>query len=199
MPTTSKMGIVYPSSSDLVKDGATAMGTISTTVDAKTGLVLLNTTSFSAVASQAINTVFNTNFAYYLIMYDLTAVTADGSLSIKLRNGTTDASTNYNLSGIFGSNATVSGEVSSGATSYIVSCLDAGNNGQYYSGIIELFNPFLAQRTQIQHRAQGYLSNGNRYVSIYGANHDVASSYDGYNLIASAGAISGVVKTYGFN
>jgi len=65
MPTTTKMAIPYPSSTDLVKDGATNMGSMATQIDAKTGLILLNTTSFSAVSSQSINDVFSATYDHY--------------------------------------------------------------------------------------------------------------------------------------
>jgi hypothetical protein len=64
MGTTTNNGWTYPESTDLVKDGATAIQTLADDIDttlgvyADPGLVLLNTTSFSGVASQSINSMF---------------------------------------------------------------------------------------------------------------------------------------------
>ena len=65
--TTTNYGFDIPQSTDLVKDGATAIATLVQDIDTamntalgtkKAGMVLLNTTSFSGVASQSINDVF---------------------------------------------------------------------------------------------------------------------------------------------
>ena len=79
------MTIPYPSSTDLVKDGATAMQNLATAVDNKSGLVLLNTTSFTAVASQSINDVFSATYDFYRIIGNLTGSAAAADLSFRLR------------------------------------------------------------------------------------------------------------------
>jgi hypothetical protein len=67
--TTPNYGWTVPTSTDLVKDGATAIETLGDAIDAsmntalgtkKAGMVLLNTTSFSAVSSvSSASTVFS--------------------------------------------------------------------------------------------------------------------------------------------
>jgi hypothetical protein len=101
MPTTTKMGIAYPASTDLVKDGATNMGTIATTVDNKTGLVLLNTTTFTGVSTQSINSVFTSTFDNYYIEIDFTVPTSGGDTGFRLRKSGTDKITNYVTKGTF--------------------------------------------------------------------------------------------------
>ena len=85
MGTTTKMAIPYPEATGLVKDGWEDMKDIATQVDTKTGLVLINTTTFSAVSSQSINTVFNTNYNYYKISFDCTLSATDVALNFRLR------------------------------------------------------------------------------------------------------------------
>ena len=79
--TTPNYGWAVPTSTDLVKDGATAIETLGDAIDAsmntalgtkKAGMVLLNTTSFSGVASQSFNNVFTTTYDAYKIILDLT-------------------------------------------------------------------------------------------------------------------------------
>ena len=75
--TTTNYGFDIPQSTDLVKDGATAIATLGQDIDTamntalgtkKAGMVLLNTTSFSGVASQSFNSVFSATYDYYRII-----------------------------------------------------------------------------------------------------------------------------------
>ena len=78
--TTPNYGWTVPTSTDLVKDGATAIETLGDAIDAsmntalgtkKAGMVLLNTTSFSGVASQSVNDVFSATYTNYRIFINL--------------------------------------------------------------------------------------------------------------------------------
>ena len=75
--TTPNYGWTVPTSTDLVKDGATAIETLGDAIDAsmntalgtkKAGLVLLNTTSFSGVATQSLNNIFSAKYTNYKIL-----------------------------------------------------------------------------------------------------------------------------------
>ena len=78
--TTTNYGFDIPQSTDLVKDGATAIATLGQDIDTamntalgtkKAGMVLLNTTSFSGVVSQSLNDIFTSTYANYLINFNL--------------------------------------------------------------------------------------------------------------------------------
>jgi hypothetical protein len=64
-----------PTSTDLVKDGATAIEALGDAIDATVfalpsgGLTLINTTSFSGVSSQSVNDVFSTTYKNYKILF----------------------------------------------------------------------------------------------------------------------------------
>ena len=84
--TTPNYGWTVPTSTDLVKDGATAIETLGDAIDAsmntalgtkKAGMVLLNTTSFSGVSSQSFNNVFNASYENYKIIINLTDNTSN--------------------------------------------------------------------------------------------------------------------------
>ena len=88
MPTTTNNGWTTPADTDLVKNGASAIRTLGNNIDstlgvyASPGLVKINTTTFSAVASQSINTVFSTTYNYYKIIFDLTKPTIPISICL---------------------------------------------------------------------------------------------------------------------
>jgi len=205
MPTTSKMGIVYPSSSDLVKDGATAMGTISTTVDAKTGLVLLNTTSFSAVANQAFpNGTFSANFSHYRIMFHTTALSTNLAITMRLRTSGTDATgANYSGGGIYNytSGATIAALNYSAATSFPMggsgTILNSGAPGRNFF-VLDIARPFAASETMLNTFATLQDTAGFR-LTLQGSLHDVGTSYDSVNFITSTGNMTGVMSVYGYN
>ena len=197
MPTTTKMGIVYPSSTDLVKDGATAMGTISTTVDAKTGLVFINTTSFSAVSSQSVNNVFSSSFDNYYIICDISNFSGtDAALRFRLRASGTDFTTanHYigNAAGTFPSSFAFSSTTSD--TSGYIGYGGASTSNTFFA---TLASPQLTRNKQM-------VVNTFRQFGTFGTNFvtstfPTSSSYDGFTLIPTAGNISGSVSIYGFN
>ena len=78
--TTPNYGWSVPTSTDLVKDGATAIETLGDAIDASmnTALgtkkamgVLLNTTTFSGVSSISVSDVFSATYDFYRVVCDL--------------------------------------------------------------------------------------------------------------------------------
>ena len=55
------------------------------------GLTLINTTSFSGVSSQAINTVFNSTYTNYRVFFNI-KLSSDTDVYLRVRSGTTDLS-----------------------------------------------------------------------------------------------------------
>jgi hypothetical protein len=204
MPTTSKMGIVYPSSSDLVKDGATAMGTISTTVDNKTGLIFLSTTSFTSVASVSLPaSTFTTTYDMYRIMIDLTAVTASGILGLRMRSGSTDeTSTNYIT---MGQSITQTGGAAAFATttgtSYQIINLYSALGDHKYSAQIDLMRPATAVNTIGARVGTGIATAGSTYEGYTGGLLlTTSTAYDSATLINSGGGnLTGKIQVYGYN
>jgi len=196
MPTTTKMGIVYPSSTDLVKDGATAMGTISTTVDNKTAMVLLSSTSSSgAVSSVSVNDVFNTNFQNYKIIITGVA-SANQDLGFRLRVGGADNSTasSYVYQYIQGTSTTISGLRSTGNIWYV------GVIGSSLKNKLEvdLCYPFETQPTNFYCSASSAESSA--FLRLSGGTHNQSTSYTGFSLIASTGTITlDNISVYGLN
>jgi hypothetical protein len=208
--TTPNYGWTVPTSTDLVKDGATAIETLGDAIDAsmntalgtkKAGMVLLNTTSFSGVASQAVNSVFSSTYRYYKVLVNLTLQTADGELGLKLRSGTTDASTSYyNGYNLMRSGGTADIFATSNGATYRLLTFDVALNKAYPSHDLTIFNPFETVLTTFT----GNLTMTDTAGALIfggagGGVHEQAISYDGFNLIASAGHVTGVVKTYGYN
>jgi hypothetical protein len=207
--TTPNYGWTVPTSTDLVKDGATAIETLGDAIDAsmntalgtkKAGMVLLNTTSFSAVASQALSSSLSATYKNYRVIINLNATTLDSDLFLRLRNSTTDKATNYNY-GIYGRNASGAGAVvsASGTTTgiYMGSSDPISTNNNGY--VIDLLNPFVTDRT-IGLLQGHYLGSDSNFYAVNTATVQTeAYSADGINLVISAGTMSGEISLYGYN
>jgi hypothetical protein len=210
--TTTNYGFDIPQSTDLVKDGATAIATLGQDIDTamntalgtkKAGMVLLNTTSFSGVASQSVNNVFSATYdTYKMILFFTTASTLDNNIYIKFRVGGVDASgANY----FWGyPQITLGGSISSlnasaQTTGAFLTRMDSGNSGYVHSCDITIQNPFVVAITTGQNVFLDRSTAGAAGFGAGGFFHESATSYDGFSIIPSAGNISGEVRVYGYN
>lgn len=196
MPTTSKMGIVYPSSSDLVKDGATAMGTIATTVDNKTGFILLNTTSFSAVSSQIFAAAtFSSTYDYYRIILLLKSSVAGEAATLQFRSGTTNRTTAYYGSGLqvtTGGTVGANGSTSNGSSARIANDLDTNNQQLITMDISGVNN----EKSMVIGLA---ISQFNGTFRSFGYQRNVTETNDAIVITPGSGTITGSYSVYGYN
>lgn len=195
MPTTTKMGIVYPSSTDLVKDGATNMGTIATTVDAKTGLVFLNTATFSAVSSQSITSIFSSSFDNYKVIIDFVASTST-VLNLRLRTTSDDTNSLYQRQYATFSGTTAAYARTANDNTWAIQLIDTPRNNYH----IEIGNPNLATQTSMfcfANRAYNNSASNDMLFNFGG--HNSTTQFTGFTIYPSAGTITGTVSVYGYN
>jgi hypothetical protein len=208
MATTTNYGWTTPDDTSLVKDGASAIRTLGSSIDTslnnalgtkKAGLVLLNTTSFSAVASQSVNSVFNATYNNYRILVALTSSSASDTVYLRLRaSGTDDTSGNYNRTLVESNSGGVTNRYDSGATSIDATVTHSPSaNGGGFS--FDLERPFLTQWAVGFLNSAGRGSTGNWVGRAGGFIHSSASSYDGFTIFTGSGTITGSVSVYGYN
>ena len=197
--TTTNYGFDIPQSTDLVKDGATAIATLGQDIDTamntalgtkKAGMVLLNTTSFSAVASQSINTVFSTTYNYYKITFDCTLSANDVALNFRLRASGSDQSASYyggrnvvNTAGGGGFSST------SNLTTYYICQADTNKSFATME---------LSAVSEPRWTYMAYQGNTNGYI---GGSGGVEATYtaDGFTIYPASGTMTGTVSVYGYN
>jgi hypothetical protein len=197
MATTTKMAIPYPASTDLVKDGATNMQSLATQVDAKTGLVLLNTTTFTAVSSQSINDVFSATYSQYLIVPDMVGSTTSVEVGMRLRvSGADNSSAQYRKQQVYGSGASAGAVRTTGATSW-TNVWGVQNNARPAVSFI-ISNPFTALITTAINTNSNF-PDGNIDISSHGFSNDAATSYTGFTLLVGSGTFTGSVSIFGYN
>ena len=161
------------------------------------GLVLLNTTSFTAVASQSVNSVFTTTYDNYKIFIDeIGSTTADLSFRFRVA-GADNSTTNYERQYLAANGAsTFQGRVSD-ATSWN---LNGGRlaNRNFYE--ITISNPALAVvKGAITSLSANYNSAANIVLSTNAYGFKATTVFDGFTLITSAGTMTGSVSVYGVN
>jgi len=195
MPNTTNNNWPTPADTDLVKNGADAIRDLGNAIDttlgvyspSTPGLVKINTTSFSAVSSQSVNSVFSATYDYYLIVV---SGTNGGSPALRMRvSGTDDTGSNYSRYGAINTiNIT---DINSTSFNFMS---NSGGSDPWLSKI-ELSNPFAAAKTS-------FLSQGTRhpdgYNNIISGIHQLTTSYTGFTLVSTTN-MTGFVSTYGYS
>ena len=163
------------------------------------GLTLINTTAFSAVASQAVNSVFSSTYQNYRIVLNIASSTGDtNQVSMRLRVSTTDTSTNYKTLRIFSDGTTnATGVDPMGTDEFYIVDSDKDFNG-FSGAIIELQSPNEARPTTIFVHQGGH--NGIAYYEqLITGYQNSSTQFDGFNFINLVGNTTGVVRVYGYN
>ena len=160
------------------------------------------TVSFSAASTVSLNNVFNTTYDSYKIILDLTAVSGDLVLYMRLRGGASDASgINYSLGYNYRSRAgTSSGYNNNDVTFWGILQGSSSELNHNYLASIDINSPALPVRTLFG--ANGYTAQGSddvMYGFSGGGMHAVDAAYDGFSLITSTGTVTGKVSVYGYN
>ena len=206
--TTPNYGWAVPTSTDLVKDGATAIETLGDSIDAsmftalgtkKAGMVLLNTTSFSAVSAVNLTAnTFSSSYDYYRLYVVLTGSTTSQAISGRLRAAGTDATgSNYNYEDTSFSSTSVGAARAINQTSWRIGNAESTNKNYI---MLDLIDPFLAEPTAFftNNTENGYSTTSVSFKLTAGG-HTLSTSYDAFSFYPASGTISGKVSVFGVN
>ncbi len=204
--TTTNYGFDIPQSTDLVKDGATAIATLGQDIDTamntalgtkKAGMVLLNTTSFSGVTSQSFNNVFSATYDTYRIVFNISSYLAGNPLRFRYRvSGTDNSTSNYQFQGPYLTLATTNATyTANGATAQSSAEIAAESPSD---AIYDFCNPFSSTRKTF---ASGFYQQGDTLVRTNHILFNATTSFDGFSIYANSGTnnITGTVSVYGYN
>lgn len=209
MATTSNYGWTTPDDSSLVKDGASAIRALGTAIDTsmntalgtkKSGLVLLNTTSFSGVSSQSINDVFSTTYDKYKILIDAQC-SATPQISMRLRvSGADNSTSNYYFTGFysFSSDTTIGNDNLYKADPDSLFAIGIGGTNQTAINV-DLVSPFLSAYTAFVAQSGSISGTNEAYSLNTNGGFTGTTSFTGFTLIPSTGTMSGSVSVYGYN
>jgi hypothetical protein len=198
MPNTANYSFPTPADTDLVKNGADAIRDLGDAVDTamntalgtkKSGMVLLSSVAFSAVASQSFNDVFSATYDNYRIVLVNTA--GSGDITFRLRVSGTDTTTNYQSGTV---SIQLSGTVSlTGFNSgtFGTTSIFLGNAQPRVS--FDVLNPFAAVETRT---TGGNVGGGD--CSFLAGRQTGATSFTGFTILAGTN-MTGKVSVYGYN
>ena len=216
--TTTNFGWDIPQSTDLVKDGATAIAALgqdidTALVDLKGGttgqaltkasgtdldftwaavsagaLTKIRTESFTSVSAVNVNSVFSATYKNYLLVAEVTNSSNDNDVRLRLRSSGTDATTNYTILGAISAGVSVSADNSTGSFPVI----RAGGTTMGFNNA-NIFSPFTASYTGWTSTSIGAAG----YWASQSGRHTANSSYDGFSLFPSSGTITGTYTLYG--
>ena len=204
--TTPNYGWTVPTSTDLVKDGATAIETLGDAIDAsmntalgtkKAGMVLLNTTSFSAVASQSVNDVFSATYENYLIQIK-SANATNSSLRMRLRvSAADDTSSAYSSAySVQRTDTSAVSDIQDGVTTSFG--IIVSTNNQINFSNINIFRPNLVTATHLSTASVNTQTAGN-FSFVGGSVFTNATAFTGFTIFPATSTISGVISVYGYN
>jgi hypothetical protein len=202
--TTPNYGWTVPTSTDLVKDGATAIETLGDAIDAsmntalgtkKAGMVLLQSVAFSAVASQSINDVFSATYTNYLLVG---AIKADAQRFIKFRyrvGGADNSTSNYSYQYLDAASGTI---VASRGTGGSDTALMYANADGLAGFTCNMFNPFESERTSYYATSNNFSGTSLETWSVTTV-FAATTSFTGFTIYPDAGTMTGNVSVYGYN
>jgi hypothetical protein len=206
--TTTNYGFDIPQSTDLVKDGATAIATLGQDIDTamntalgtkKAGMVLLNTTSFSAVSQISLPAAtFTATYANYRIMFYVTAKSTSNLSTIRLRtSGTDNSSATYDLEISGGGSASAfASQVNNGTSFDPLGGTDRSPNEVF---IFDIINPFATANTLLLGNAYSTDVGTGQKVVTFGGRFENTTSFDSLSFNVSTGTQTGNYAVYAYN
>jgi hypothetical protein len=155
------------------------------------GLVHINTTTFSAVSTLSLNSVFSAAYDTYEIQVRLDSVSAaNPQLQMRLRASGTDATTNYLGFRLIQSSTTVQGSDNILGSTLWFLAQNSSTRATLVSATIN--SPFRAEKTVMVSHDSG------SFNEFFGNHHSTASSYDGFTFLTDTGTMTGTVRVYGY-
>jgi hypothetical protein len=203
MATTTNYGWTTPDNTAYVKDGASAIRTLGSSIDTtlftglagkKSGLILLQTATLSGASAANFTNLFTSTYTNYHIVGMLRA-SGTVSLNAKFLENTTPVSTGYFGSGWqvgFAGGSSVSGARNNGGDMYLTG-LDSRSNGITQIGLD------VARNTATSGSLGGLMvdtSQGN--ASFQGYSNIGMTNFTGITIYPASGTFTGEIKLYAY-
>jgi hypothetical protein len=174
-------------------------GTLCIPTSVTGGTLVGGKASFSAVTAVTLNGVFSALYDNYLILLDITSMSAANVVNAQLTSGGTPSATGYLYQLLAATNGAASAAAGTGGTIFPLSSANSLLGGSYE---MKAFNPNRATQTKFLVNAITITSavTGSFSYEMSAGMHNVSTSYDGIEfLTSSANTMTGTVAVYGFN
>ena len=165
-----------------------------------TGLVLLNTTSFSASSSLSLSAnLFTSTYENYKLIFTFTALSAtQQTITFKLRaSGTDTTGLDYYFERIRNENGALTATRFAGNDTFFAGSYNTTGAPRNYKEV-NLYSPQIAVQTSYN-ATSNYVDNaGSLKTETMGGYHALSVSYDSISIIPSSGTMTGTVRVYGY-
>lgn len=156
--------------------------------------------SFTSASSIKLNGVFTSAYRNYKLICSITGTSVSQAINVRFSTGGTDDSSSiyaYAATYSGGGSTSVITEQNAGSTSLanVTVPYTTNNNAML---IMELVNPFLPQATMGDYMGHNYRPSQGIEVRHGGFTTYSTTSYDGANIIANSGNITGNVQVLGY-
>lgn len=201
--TTPNYGWDVPTSTDYVKDGATAIETLGDDIDASlfsitngknVGLSFISAQTVSAAGTITFSNVYSATFTDYLITCSGTSSTLVQMAYRNATSGTPTTGNTYEGAELYANNAVSPANYAGGASDR-QHCFDGGTVAA--TGTMFVFDPFLASPTRLQWHTFGYSSTTSFQNTQGNSRHSASTSYDGFVITVNGGTFTGDIRVYG--
>jgi hypothetical protein len=183
-----------PTSTDYVKDGATAIESLGDAIDSSlnsitsgknVGLPLIGTTTFSGASTVNVNDVFSASFKSYKIKFQLTTA-ANPTMRFRVA-GADNSSALYHYTHWYSDSGGASG-----VATFAANATSIATRAGFYDFILQ--NPFESVLTAAYGTYIATYGSINS-VGTFGANFNNTTSFTGFSILGSA--MTGTVSVYG--
>jgi hypothetical protein len=159
------------------------------------GMVLVGSASPSAVSSVSINNCFTSTYENYRVVGTVSAATgATGELTLRLRAGGTDTTTNYTGQLFEAYSSTSTSTLKSGLSSWYITNIDTTTDDSVFS--YDIYAPQTATKTRYTGQAMYTTS---VFVSQTNAGVQTATTqFDGITILFSGTNFTGNIRVYGY-
>jgi hypothetical protein len=179
-----------------------AVGELATSSDVNTflanaGLVWTAVATPTPATTIGINSCFSAVANNYRVIVTPVSVASSSDIDLRLRvGGVAAAGANYYQTNIFSGGGAISSTSENGRTAFRGIFLGAAGNPSYNSLVFDIFGPFQASPTRYQSQSGGYDGTNVANRSAIGF-HSLATSYDGFELVASSN-ITATITVYAY-
>lgn len=156
--------------------------------------------TFSGVSSITLNNIFSSTYENYKIVINITGVSTQMDVLMRLNNnGTDNTSAVYSRGGVYNYiNSTPTALAGVGATSWPLGYVNSGT-GSKNAFSIDMYRPNVVAETTALNT--GVWNNNVTFAGFFvGYLHDSASSFTGFTMYPNTGTISsGTIRVYGYS
>jgi hypothetical protein len=162
------------------------------------GLVHINTTSFTSVADQTVNSVFTSTYTNYFLILNFTAAANSHISTIQFTASATPTTTNYKsrYNRWYAASLAVDRLDDDPGTDEIPICIVSTTNPTWSSRTINIYGPQAARATVVESTGAGGFGVSNFYWESTTGLQNSSTQFDGFKLIFN-GNTSGTVSVYG--